>query len=124
MKFRAPEQKKHSISASPDLTPLIDVVFLLIIFFMLSATFVVQSSIQVELPEAEGATELESKDLTITMTFDPSAPDGEGRIYVDNEEMIRAVHTVKKVFGTWDQEIFGSWIVPSTNGRVSTKEEA
>lgn len=33
--------------------------------------------------------------------------------YVDNEEMIRAVHTVKKVFGTWDQEIFGAWIVPA-----------
>jgi hypothetical protein len=43
---------------------------------------------------------------------------------VDDEEMIRAVHTVKKVFGTWNQEIFGAWIVPNATSRASTKEEA
>lgn len=35
-----------------DMTPLVDVVFLLIIFFMLSTTFVVLPGILVELPEA------------------------------------------------------------------------
>ena len=44
MKFRV--EKKRKISAIVDMTPLIDVVFQLLIFFMLSATFVVQSSIR------------------------------------------------------------------------------
>ena len=35
-----------------NLTPLIDVVFLLLIFFMVSTTFEHQSRIKIELPEA------------------------------------------------------------------------
>lgn len=38
--------------ASIDLTPLIDVVFLLLIFFMVSTTFVREREMTVELPEA------------------------------------------------------------------------
>ena len=41
---------------SPDinLTPLIDVVFLLLIFFMVSTTFKDDARIKVQLPEAQG----------------------------------------------------------------------
>lgn len=38
-----------------NLTPLIDVVFLLLIFFMVSTSFVKQSQITIRLPEAESA---------------------------------------------------------------------
>ena len=38
--------------AQIDLTPLIDVVFLLLIFFMVSTTFERESEIEIELPEA------------------------------------------------------------------------
>ena len=37
-----------------NLTPLIDVVFLLLIFFMVSTTFKEDARIQVQLPEAQG----------------------------------------------------------------------
>ena len=37
-----------------NLTPLIDVVFLLLIFFMVSTTFDHQSEISIELPESSG----------------------------------------------------------------------
>lgn len=37
-----------------NLTPLIDVVFLLLIFFMVSTTFTKETHLQVDLPEAEG----------------------------------------------------------------------
>ena len=40
-----------------NLTPLIDVVFLLLIFFMVSTTFEHQSRIQIELPEATASPE-------------------------------------------------------------------
>ncbi|MDZ4858262.1 MAG: biopolymer transporter ExbD [Candidatus Hydrogenedentes bacterium] len=88
MNFRAPGAEKHRVKAVLDLTPIIDVVFNLIIFFMLSSTFVVQSSIQIQTPEAEGTRQLEAKDLSVTLLFGEGGPDGLGRIYVDTEEMM------------------------------------
>lgn len=79
MNFRESERKK--VRAHVDLTPLIDVVFLLLIFFMLSATFVVQSSIQVQVPRAEGTREFEQKDVSITLAWRES---GDPAIYFDN----------------------------------------
>ena len=38
-----------------EITPLIDVIFLLLIFFVVSTTFVRSSAIEVDLPEASGA---------------------------------------------------------------------
>lgn len=85
MKFR--DEVKRRVSPNPDLTPLIDVVFQLLIFFMLSATFVVQSSIQIEMPEAQGAAQLEQKDLSITLAYGEGGPDGKGKVYVDALEV-------------------------------------
>lgn len=45
-----------------DLTPLIDVVFLLLIFFMVSTTFVSRSGLDLELPEAQSRTEQQPDD--------------------------------------------------------------
>ena len=42
-----------------ELTPLIDVVFLLLIFFMISTTFTKESSLKINLPEASGNTSIE-----------------------------------------------------------------
>ncbi|PCM45539.1 ExbD/TolR family protein [Marinobacter sp. ANT_B65] len=46
--------RQRSQEVGVDLTPLIDVVFLLLIFFMVSTTFTRESHLQVELPEASG----------------------------------------------------------------------
>ena len=55
-----------------NLTSLIDVVFLLLIFFMVSTSFVKQSQINISLPEAESATVVEEPveqiDVMITAT--------------------------------------------------------
>lgn len=50
MKF----ERQHRDELSINLTPLIDVVFLLLIFFMVSTTFTKESHLQVELPSATG----------------------------------------------------------------------
>lgn len=51
---------------TPDITPLVDVVFLLLIFFMLSTTFVVAPGIRVNLPQAQAeAVRHERKDVRI-----------------------------------------------------------
>ncbi|UYM16655.1 ExbD/TolR family protein [Endozoicomonas euniceicola] len=50
MKFRRQTQEEVSVN----LTPLIDVVFLLLIFFMVSTTFTQETRLAIDLPEASG----------------------------------------------------------------------
>lgn len=50
MKFR----REHRQEVGINLTPLIDVVFLLLIFFMVSTTFTRENQLSIDLPEAEG----------------------------------------------------------------------
>jgi len=50
VKFRRQSNQEVSVN----LTPLIDVVFLLLIFFMVSTTFTKKTELQIELPEADG----------------------------------------------------------------------
>ena len=51
-----------------NLTPLIDVVFLMLIFFMVSTTFLRQAQLQVSLPEAsENPSESVTKNLELTI---------------------------------------------------------
>jgi biopolymer transport protein ExbD len=66
-----------------DLTPLIDVVFLLLIFFMVSTTFDKQTQLKVALPEAsEQAVENQEKDqIDITI-------DAQGHFYINDEELV------------------------------------
>ncbi len=61
-----------------NLTPLIDVVFLLLIFFMVTTTFEKQARLKLELPEASPQVQsAEEKRVVITVTED-------GKFFVDN----------------------------------------
>ena len=54
-----------------DLTPMVDVVFLLLIFFMISTTFVESPGISIKLPEASSQTiDREPKELKIYLSRD------------------------------------------------------
>ena len=53
-----------------DMTPLIDCVFLLLIFFMVTTVFKQPYSLQVELPEATQAQVVEEKKLVASITAD------------------------------------------------------
>lgn len=64
MKFRAASRDSPEIS----LTPLIDVVFLMLIFFMASTTFERRSELRVELPEA-GARATPREDAVIHIGY-------------------------------------------------------
>lgn len=64
MKFRRQERADEGVN----LTPLIDVVFLLLIFFMVSTTFTKESHLAVNLPEADGQpllTEIDQLDVVV-----------------------------------------------------------
>ena len=71
---------------SPDitLTPLIDVVFLLLIFFMVSTTFSQHARLEIELPEA--STE---KDQAETENVEISI-DVKGRYYVNGRQLVNS----------------------------------
>ena len=66
MKFA---RRERSTELAVEITPLIDVVFLLLIFFMVSTTFIRETQLRVELPEADGALqEAESRDVVVTIS--------------------------------------------------------
>ena len=64
MQFRRP----RTLSTRLDTTPMADTIFLLLIFFMLSTSFVVQPGIQVKLPKAVTSEIQLKKDLILTIT--------------------------------------------------------
>ena len=69
-----------------NLTPLIDVVFLLLIFFMVSTTFEQQSRIQIELPEAT-PTPAEAEDESLEIVIDAQGRYFIGELQVVNSEL-------------------------------------
>ena len=77
MNFRG--KKKRSVEVT--LTPMIDVVFLLLIFFMVTTTFNRETQVKVKLPEADGA-EAEQYPKMVTLTIDADGsyylPGGDG----------------------------------------------
>ena len=77
MKFRKTRQDNTEIN----LTPLIDVVFLLLIFFMVSTTFNKESEISIQLPEASGQP-LKSEKVVIEIEID-----SQGQYYVNQQRV-------------------------------------
>lgn len=60
--------RRRRVGASLNITPLIDVVLLLLIFFMISTTFVVQPGIPIRLPEAGSAASQLRREWVATVT--------------------------------------------------------
>lgn len=71
-----PSDYRRRSRAGLNLTPLIDIVFLLLIFFMLTAHFVQEESLDIELPEAESAAMDEDESLVEVIL----SPEGELRV--------------------------------------------
>ncbi|HEB97740.1 MAG TPA: biopolymer transporter ExbD [Sedimenticola thiotaurini] len=75
-----------------NLTPLIDVVFLLLIFFMVSTTFDRDARIKVELPQASTQDEKPREEKTLDITVD-----AKGRFYVNQREVVNTdTETLKR----------------------------
>ena len=84
----------HSHSAEEvelNITPLIDVVFLLLIFFMVSTTFDHESEFNITLPKASKEV-TQAKPDAINIAIDPQS-----RIYINNKELInQQISTIKE----------------------------
>jgi biopolymer transport protein ExbD len=73
-------QKKQEVSVN--LTPLIDIVFLLLIFFMVSTSFTRETQIKLDLPKAS-VEPLESKVDSLEISVDK-----EGRYFVNGKGLV------------------------------------
>lgn len=81
-----------------NLTPLIDVVFLLLIFFMVSTTFKHESQLNIDLPRASAEpTDATERPLEISI-------DAEGRIFVNqqglvNNQLTTLIRAIQQITG-------------------------
>ena len=66
-----------------DLTPLIDVVFLLLIFFMVSTTFERESVLKVDLPEASEVEDRQELPESLELVIDD-----EGRMFLNDQRLL------------------------------------
>ena len=69
MKFR---RHLKITSGKLDMTPLIDIVFLLMMYFMLTSTFIMQPGIKINLPSALSTESMEKKQVIVSLTVDGS----------------------------------------------------
>ena len=76
---------QHRTTEEPtvDLTSLIDVVFLLLIFFMVSTTFERQALLKVDLPEASQVEERAELPERLELVVD-----SEGRMYLNDQRLV------------------------------------
>lgn len=99
--------RKKRASIQPDLTPLIDVVFLLIIFFMVTTTFNNFGSIQVDLPSS--TIEHTEKNKSIEIIIDKNGAyhiSDNGKIYpVEFNKLDEHLKTVKEATISADKNL-------------------
>ena len=94
MKFKRHTKLEYGLEQI-DIAPLIDVIFQLLIFFMLSSTFTFQSSINVKLPKAVTSDVLKKEEnLIVTIT-------NENIIYVDN--LVTTLKELESTLSSYDR---------------------
>ena len=90
MKFR----RQRDAEVSINLTPLIDVVFLLLIFFMVSTTFTKETHLAIDLPESSGEI-LQEQPRQIEIVISR-----EGEFSVNGQTLVsRRLETIKQALG-------------------------
>jgi len=83
--------RKKKAEVGINLTPLIDIVFLLLIFFMVSTTFTRETQIKLELPKAS-VEKMESDPQVIEISVDQ-----QGRMFVNGKALVNSqVETLVK----------------------------
>ncbi len=76
MKFGSP----HKIISTFNFSSLTDIVMLLLIFFLLSSQFVLQTGVKVKLPGAKSNEQAQATNFSVTIT-------DQGKIYVGSDEI-------------------------------------
>ena len=94
MKLTSGKQEAPDVN----LTPMIDVVFLLLLFFMVSTSFIRESSLKVDLPEATGET-MQEEDKPIDIIINSEGQFTINDIKVGDNDAEAITDTLKLVVG-------------------------
>jgi len=86
------ESRQRQTRANIDLSPLIDIVFLLLIFFSVTTTFLEQSGMDLELPESSTSESTQSTAIIVEVGGDGSVRfDGEAVSVAELEQRVAAL---------------------------------
>ncbi len=75
-----PARRKQRKQVGIPLTPLIDIVFLLLIYFLLTTNFLVEEGIHVKLPQAKASAPRKNQEITVCV-------DRSGKIFLKDREI-------------------------------------
>ena len=73
-------KKRRRYTVKMPLTPLIDIVFLLLIYFLLTTNFMVDEGIKIKLPQAKASAPQKEQEITVYI-------DKDGRTYLENQQI-------------------------------------
>ena len=98
MRFKRHIELEHGLRQI-DIAPLVDVIFQLLIFFMLTSSFIIPSGIKINLPKAVTSQTVKSKSLEIIVS-------GENVIYIqDRVVTIQELESILKGLATSNQAL-------------------
>ena len=81
-RHRIRRARSFSEDGEPDMTPLIDCVFLLLIFFMVTTVFLPTKGLEVDMPADSQAEEEKKKDINVAI-------DQYGKIQIGGQDVVR-----------------------------------
>lgn len=76
-------QSKHKVISSFSMSSMTDIIFLLLIFFMLTSTFITPSGLPINLPTSKSSTIIMQR-VSVTITSDR-------RFYINNQRVTRGL---------------------------------
>ncbi len=85
-------RRRERLQVQAPLTSLIDMVFMLLIYFLLTANFMVDEGISIKLPQAEAGTPQNERVVTVNI-------DREGRFFIGSREYVEGalLHQLKEM---------------------------
>ncbi len=112
-RHRVRRVRSFSSEGDPDMTPLIDCVFLLLIFFMVTTVFLQTKGLEVDMPADSQAEEEKKKDVNVAI-------DQFGKIQIGGQDVLR--EELKEKLGEAVKEANNENIIIQADGECAQKD--
>ena len=112
-RHRVRRVRSFSSEGDPDMTPLIDCVFLLLIFFMVTTVFLQTKGLEVDMPADSQAEEEKKKDVNVAI-------DQFGKIQIGGQDVLR--EELKEKLGEAVKEANNVNIIIQADGECAQKD--
>ena len=112
-RHRVRRVRSFSSEGEPDMTPLIDCVFLLLIFFMVTTVFLQTKGLEVDMPADSQAEQEKKKDVNVAI-------DQFGKIQIGGQDVLR--EELKEKLGEAVKEANNENIIIQADGECAQKD--